>query len=93
MISMKFLLLLLIVISSAYSAEEVVLYILSTNDHHGRYWPDRHGRWGGMAAQKTFFDRVRKHPEENSTEQTPHKVLTLLSGDILTGTFESDWQW
>jgi len=58
--------------------------ILHTNDHHGRFWSNRHGEYG-MAARKTLVDRIRK--EVNAKDG---HVLLLDAGDINTGIPESD---
>jgi len=58
--------------------------ILHTNDHHGRFWSNRHGEYG-MAARKTLVDRIRK--EVNAKDG---HVLLLDAGDINTGVPESD---
>ena len=72
-------------ISSAL-AQDQTLIILHTNDHHGRYDSFDHGI-GGLSAQKTFVDQVRKEAKEKHQQ-----VLLLSGGDINTGTFESDLQ-
>jgi 5'-nucleotidase/UDP-sugar diphosphatase len=67
-------------------AQEQALIILHTNDHHGHYNSFDHGV-GGLSAQKTFVDQIRKQAEEKK-----QYVLLLSGGDINTGTFESDLQ-
>ena len=58
--------------------------ILHTNDHHGRFWCNRHGEYG-MAARKTLVDRIRKEVNAEGGH-----VLLLDAGDINTGVPESD---
>ncbi|MGL6258127.1 bifunctional UDP-sugar hydrolase/5'-nucleotidase UshA [Vibrio sp. WXL210] len=62
------------------------LTILHTNDHHGRFWPNRYGEYG-MAARKTLIDQLRAE-----IEQQGGSVLLLSGGDINTGVPESDLQ-
>ena len=62
------------------------LTILHTNDHHGRFWPNRHGEYG-MAARKTLIDRIRAEVQADGGS-----VLLLSGGDINTGVPESDLQ-
>ncbi|WP_461536494.1 bifunctional UDP-sugar hydrolase/5'-nucleotidase UshA [Spongorhabdus nitratireducens] len=62
------------------------LTVLHTNDHHGRFWQDRKGRWG-MAARMTLVNQIR---EEVAAEGG--NVLLLSGGDINTGVPESDLQ-
>jgi 5'-nucleotidase/UDP-sugar diphosphatase len=58
--------------------------ILHTNDHHGRFWSNRHGEYG-MAARKTLVERIRKEVKAEDGH-----VLLLDAGDINTGVPESD---
>jgi 5'-nucleotidase/UDP-sugar diphosphatase len=60
--------------------------ILHTNDHHGHFWPSRHGEYG-FAAQKTLIDRIRKEVSLDGGY-----ILVLSGGDINTGVPESDLQ-
>ncbi|MCL6271590.1 bifunctional UDP-sugar hydrolase/5'-nucleotidase UshA [Sansalvadorimonas sp. 2012CJ34-2] len=62
------------------------LTVLHTNDHHGRFWQDRKGRWG-MAARMTLVNKIRKEVEAEGGN-----VLLLSGGDINTGVPESDLQ-
>ncbi len=62
------------------------LTILHTNDHHGRFWPNRHGEYG-LAARKTLIDGIRAEVEAEGGS-----VLLLSGGDINTGVPESDLQ-
>lgn len=64
--------------------ETLKLTILHTNDHHGRYWKDKKGRFG-MSARQTLVKRIR-----NKIATTGGEVLLLSGGDINTGTPESD---
>ncbi|EPW7037703.1 bifunctional UDP-sugar hydrolase/5'-nucleotidase UshA [Vibrio parahaemolyticus] len=62
------------------------LTVLHTNDHHGRFWQNKHGEYG-MAARKTLIDDLRDEIQaEGGT------VLLLSGGDINTGVPESDLQ-
>lgn len=60
--------------------------ILHTNDHHGRFWKNRHGEYG-MAARKTLIDSIRKEVDSQGGY-----LLLLSGGDINTGVPESDSQ-
>ncbi|MEZ9848559.1 bifunctional UDP-sugar hydrolase/5'-nucleotidase [Vibrio breoganii] len=60
------------------------LTILHTNDHHGRFWPNKYGELG-MAARKTLIDQIREEVESEGGA-----VLLLSGGDINTGVPESD---
>jgi 5'-nucleotidase/UDP-sugar diphosphatase len=60
--------------------------ILHTNDHHGRFWKNKHGEYG-MAARKTLIDKIRKEVAANGGYS-----LLLSGGDINTGVPESDLQ-
>ncbi|GAD80296.1 bifunctional UDP-sugar hydrolase/5'-nucleotidase UshA [Vibrio ezurae] len=60
------------------------LTILHTNDHHGRFWPNKYGELG-MAARKTLIDQIRQEVESEGGA-----VLLLSGGDINTGVPESD---
>ena len=60
--------------------------ILHTNDHHGRFWHNRHGEYG-LAARKTLVDSIRAEV----TAAGGH-VLLFSGGDINTGVPESDMQ-
>lgn len=62
------------------------LTILHTNDHHGHFWTSRRGEYG-FAARKTLVDRIRKE-----VSAAGGNVLLVSSGDINTGTPESDLQ-
>ena len=60
--------------------------ILHTNDHHGHFWKNRRSE-GGLAAQKTLIDSIRKEVGLDGGF-----VLVLSGGDINTGVPESDIQ-
>lgn len=60
--------------------------ILHSNDHHGRFWRNRHDEYG-MAARKTLVDTQRRAIVEGGGQS-----LLLSGGDINTGVPESDMQ-
>ena len=62
------------------------LTVLHTNDHHGRFWQDRKGRYG-MAARMTLVNQIREEVQAEGGN-----VLLLSGGDINTGVPESDLQ-
>ncbi|CAI2300546.1 bifunctional UDP-sugar hydrolase/5'-nucleotidase UshA [Vibrio parahaemolyticus] len=62
------------------------LTVLHTNDHHGRFWQNKHGEYG-MAARKTLIDDLR-----DKIQAEGGSVLLLSGGDINTGVPESDLQ-
>ncbi|MDZ5179795.1 bifunctional UDP-sugar hydrolase/5'-nucleotidase UshA [Vibrio parahaemolyticus] len=62
------------------------LTVLHTNDHHGRFWQNKHGEYG-MAARKTLIDELR-----DEIQAEGGSVLLLSGGDINTGVPESDLQ-
>ncbi|TOP82292.1 bifunctional UDP-sugar hydrolase/5'-nucleotidase UshA [Vibrio parahaemolyticus] len=62
------------------------LTVLHTNDHHGRFWQNKHGEYG-MAARKTLIDDLREEIQAEGGS-----VLLLSGGDINTGVPESDLQ-
>ncbi|MRI34475.1 bifunctional UDP-sugar hydrolase/5'-nucleotidase [Endozoicomonas sp. OPT23] len=62
------------------------LTVLHTNDHHGRFWQDRKGRWG-MAARMTLVNQIREEVKAEGGN-----VLLLSGGDVNTGVPESDLQ-
>ncbi|EHJ9989399.1 TPA: bifunctional UDP-sugar hydrolase/5'-nucleotidase [Vibrio parahaemolyticus] len=62
------------------------LTVLHTNDHHGRFWQNKHGEYG-MAARKTLIDDLR-----DGIQAEGGSVLLLSGGDINTGVPESDLQ-
>ncbi|WP_271273527.1 bifunctional UDP-sugar hydrolase/5'-nucleotidase UshA [Aliamphritea hakodatensis] len=68
------------------AGKEYRLTVLHTNDHHGRFWSNRHGEYG-MAARKTLIDRIRAEVAAQGGE-----LLLLSGGDINTGVPESDLQ-
>ena len=60
--------------------------VLHTNDHHGRFWHNRHGEYG-LAARKTLVDEIRA-----DVAAAGGHVLLFSGGDINTGVPESDMQ-
>jgi len=64
----------------------LLLTVLHTNDHHGRFWPNADGEYG-LAARKTLVDRVRAE-----VAAAGGQVLLLDGGDVNTGVPESDLQ-
>ncbi len=62
------------------------LTVLHTNDHHGRFWQNKHGEYG-MAARKKLIDDLR-----DEIQAEGGSVLLLSGGDINTGVPESDLQ-
>ena len=60
--------------------------ILHTNDHHGRFWPNRDGELG-LAPRSTLINQLRK----KITSDGGH-VLLLDAGDVNTGVPQSDLQ-
>lgn len=64
--------------------EIVKFTILHTNDHHGRFWQNKHGEYG-MAARKTLVDQIRQEVAESGGYS-----LLFSGGDINTGVPESD---
>ncbi|EMN7357215.1 bifunctional UDP-sugar hydrolase/5'-nucleotidase [Vibrio parahaemolyticus] len=62
------------------------LTVLHTNDHHGRFWQNKHGEYG-MAARKMLIDDLR-----DEIQAEGGSVLLLSGGDINTGVPESDLQ-
>lgn len=60
------------------------LTVLHTNDHHGRFWHNKHGEYG-LAARKTLVDRIRAEVAAEGGY-----TLLLSGGDINTGVPESD---
>lgn len=62
------------------------LSILHTNDHHGRFWPNKDGEWG-LAARATLINRLR----EQIKNEGGHSLL-LDAGDVNTGVPQSDLQ-
>lgn len=71
----------------SYDAEKTYkITVLHTNDHHGRFWSNRHGEYG-LAARKTLIDQIRQEVAADGGH-----VLLLSGGDINTGVPESDLQ-
>ena len=64
----------------------VLITVLHTNDHHGRFWKNRDGEYG-MSARKTVVDAIRKEVADAGGFS-----LLLDGGDVNTGVPESDLQ-
>jgi 5'-nucleotidase / UDP-sugar diphosphatase len=64
----------------------VMLTVLHTNDHHGRFWKNSDGEYG-MSARKTLLDSVRAE-----VKAAGGHTLLLDGGDVNTGVPESDTQ-
>ncbi len=62
------------------------LSILHTNDHHGRFWPNKDGEWG-LAPRATLINQLR----EQIKAEGGHTLL-LDAGDVNTGVPQSDLQ-
>jgi hypothetical protein len=62
------------------------LTILHTNDHHGRFWPNKDGEWG-LAARATLINQLREQVKADGG----HSLL-IDAGDINTGVPQSDLQ-
>jgi len=69
-----------------FAQERVLITILHTNDHHGHFLASESGEYG-LAARKTLVDKIRKEVRAQGGV-----VLLLDSGDVNTGTPESDSQ-
>ena len=64
----------------------LLLTVLHTNDHHGRFWANADGEYG-LAARKTLVDRLRAE-----VAAAGGHTLLLDGGDVNTGVPESDLQ-
>lgn len=62
------------------------LTILHTNDHHGRFWPNKDGEVG-LAPRATLIQQLREEIKRDGGH-----VLLLDAGDINTGVPQSDLQ-
>lgn len=62
------------------------LTILHTNDHHGRFWPNKDGELG-LAPRATLIQNLR-----NEIEKDGGHVMLLDAGDVNTGVPQSDLQ-
>ncbi len=60
------------------------LTILHTNDHHGRFWPNREGEFG-LPARSTLITQIRQELAQKNAA-----VLLLDAGDVNTGSPYSD---
>ncbi|HXH76703.1 MAG TPA: 5'-nucleotidase C-terminal domain-containing protein [Bacteriovoracaceae bacterium] len=69
----------------AYTKDKVYkLTILHTNDHHGRFWPNKEGELG-LAPRATLINSIRAQVKSDGGQ-----FLLLDAGDINTGTPQSD---
>jgi len=89
--SMKHLLLLAFILSSssswAYTKDRLYkLTLLHTNDHHGRFWPNKDGELG-LAPRATLINKIRAGIQKDGGH-----VLLLDAGDVNTGIPQSDQQ-
>lgn len=72
-------------LSFAYTKGKVYkLTILHTNDHHGRFWPNKEGELG-LAPRATLIQNLRAEIQKEGGH-----VLLLDAGDINTGVPQSD---
>jgi 5'-nucleotidase/UDP-sugar diphosphatase len=62
------------------------LTILHTNDHHGRFWPNKEGELG-LAPRATLIQKLREEIQKDGGH-----VLLLDAGDVNTGVPQSDLQ-
>ena len=62
------------------------LTILHTNDHHGRFWPNRDGETG-LAPRATLIQQLKQE-----VISAGGQVLLLDAGDVNTGVPQSDMQ-
>jgi 5'-nucleotidase/UDP-sugar diphosphatase len=62
------------------------LTILHTNDHHGRFWPNKDGELG-LAPRATLIQKLREEIQKDGGH-----VLLLDAGDVNTGVPQSDLQ-
>lgn len=82
-----FFLVLLVLASCASKYDKSKTYkltILHTNDHHGRFWPNRDGEWG-LAARSTLINQIRRE-----VKLAGGHTLLLDGGDVNTGVPQSD---
>lgn len=62
------------------------LTLLHTNDHHGRFWPNKDGEYG-LAARLSLINTLREEIKRDGGQ-----VLLLDAGDVNTGVPQSDLQ-
>lgn len=62
------------------------LTILHTNDHHGRFWPNKDGELG-LAPRATLIQSLRDQVQKDGGH-----VLLIDAGDVNTGIPQSDMQ-
>lgn len=73
--------------AQAYQQDKTYLItVLHTNDTHGRFYHNEKGE-GGLAAQKTVIDRIKKEVEAKGGS-----TIVLSAGDFNTGITESSLQ-
>lgn len=89
--SMKHLFLLVFLLTSsnlwAYTKDRLYkLTLLHTNDHHGRFWPNKDGELG-LAPRATLINKIRAEIQKEGGH-----VLLLDAGDVNTGIPQSDLQ-
>jgi 5'-nucleotidase / UDP-sugar diphosphatase len=74
-------------VACAYTKGKVYkLTILHTNDHHGRFWPNKEGELG-LAPRATLIQNLRAEIQKDGGH-----VLLLDAGDVNTGVPQSDLQ-
>ena len=72
-------------LSFAYTKGKVYkLTILHTNDHHGRFWPNKEGELG-LAPRATLIQNLRAEIQKDGGH-----VLLLDAGDVNKGVPQSD---
>ena len=81
-------LLIAITVASCASKKDKIykLTILHTNDHHGRFWPNKDGEVG-LAPRGTLIKKIKEEVHSQGGY-----VLVLDAGDVNTGTPQSDLQ-
>ena len=74
-------------IASAHTKGKIYkLTILHTNDHHGRFWPNKEGELG-LAPRATLIQKLKEEIQKDGGH-----VLLLDAGDVNTGVPQSDLQ-
>lgn len=85
LIALRSLLIISLLVSCAHNKDKVhKITILHTNDHHGRFWPNRDGELG-LAPRATLINQLREEIEKEGGH-----VLVLDAGDVNTGIPQSD---
>ncbi len=86
-VSFRYLILFIFVVACTHSPQhKIKLTILHTNDHHGRFWPNKDGELG-MAPRSTLIKKIRDEVKNDGGH-----VLLLDAGDVNTGVPQSDLQ-